>query len=191
MEGHIYSWHDCSLLVHLFSMHSPSNPLNFNRSFTILEEHLGSPYLSNQFGLIISRKLTNATHTQGHILDLIITNINDNIATPLIYSESNQLLLISVNELYCHKCCMHLYVHYFSSKGTGFIGFIRIDGNPQYVLVTCNHVVPTEEDAQESQFYFNYLDAGHDPLPYEASKILDMTGTWFWFDQDYYDSVCC
>ena len=86
-------------------------------------------------------------------------------------------------------CICKKYVHYFSSKGTGFIGFIRIDGNPQYVLVTCNHVVPTEEDAKESQFYFNYMDTGHDPLPYEASKILDMTDSWFWFDQDYYDSV--
>ena len=82
-------------------------------------------------------------------------------------------------------------VYYFSSKGTGFIGFLRIGDQSQYVLVTCNHVVPTEDDARQSQFYFNYMNSEYDPLPYEASKILDMTGTWFWFDQDYHDSVSC
>ena len=74
------------------------------------------------------------------------------------------------------------------SKGTGVIGYFGIDDIQQYVLLTCNHVIPTEEDAKSAQFYFGYTDGTTKELQgYQASSILDTTGQWFWSDPTYRD----
>lgn len=69
------------------------------------------------------------------------------------------------------------------------IGCLTIDGKLHYILLTCNHVIPTEDDAKSALFYFGYFDDTKDPLPYDGRKILDTTGQWFWSDPTYRDPV--
>ena len=58
-----------------------------------------------------------------------------------------------------------------------------------YVLLTCNHVIPTEEEAKRALLYFGYTDDTREPSPLQATSILDTTGRWFWSDPAYYDQV--
>ena len=64
-----------------------------------------------------------------------------------------------------------------------------IDGNRQYVLLTCNHVIPTEDDAKSTLLYFGYIDKSKEPSRCHARDILDTNGKWFWYDPTYRDSV--
>ena len=67
------------------------------------------------------------------------------------------------------------------------IGYFIVDGSFQYVLLTCNHVIPTEEDAKCAMFYFGYTDVAKETRGYQGSSILDTTGQWFWSDPTYRD----
>ena len=69
------------------------------------------------------------------------------------------------------------------------IGHLTMEGNLQYVLLTCHHVIPTEDDAKSACLYFGYTDNTKNPLPCNASNILDTSGRWFWSDPTYRDPV--
>ena len=75
------------------------------------------------------------------------------------------------------------------SKGTGIIGRLKINGTLEYVLLTCNHVIPTAEDAKSALFYFGYFDETRLPAPYKGSSILNTSGDWFWSDPAYHGQV--
>ena len=64
-----------------------------------------------------------------------------------------------------------------------------VDGSRQYVLLTCNHVIPTEDDAKSALLYFGYTDNSKEPSRCHARDILDTNGKWFWYDPTYRDSV--
>ena len=75
------------------------------------------------------------------------------------------------------------------SKGTGIIGRLRIKSTLEYVLLTCNHVIPTAEDAKSALFYFGYFDETREPAPHKGCSILNTNGAWFWSDPAYHDQV--
>jgi len=80
--------------------------------------------------------------------------------------------------------------HSLYSKGTGVIGQLTINGSEQYVLLTCNHVIPSESDAMSARFYFGYTDVTKKSSAYEGSSIFDNTsGKWFWSDSTYHEKV--
>ena len=66
---------------------------------------------------------------------------------------------------------------------------MKIKGATQFVLLTCNHVIPTQQDAMDAYFYFGYFDDAEDPVPIEACSILDTYDDWFWSDPAYSDQV--
>ena len=81
-----------------------------------------------------------------------------------------------------------MYCCYFS-KGTGLIGRLKTKDALEYVLLTCNHVIPTEEDAKSALFYFGYTNETKEPAPYKGRTILNTNGKWFWSDPAYHDQV--
>jgi len=75
------------------------------------------------------------------------------------------------------------------SNGTGLIGRIKTSNGTQYVLLTCNHVIPTKSDVENTFLYFGYTDVAKEPSACEAMELLDTQDPWFWSDPTYHDPV--
>ena len=57
------------------------------------------------------------------------------------------------------------------------------------MLLTCHHVIPTEDDAKNACLYFGYTNGSKSFTACPASSILDTSGQWFWTDPTYRDRV--
>ena len=66
-----------------------------------------------------------------------------------------------------------------SERGTGFIGQCQTEsGLPKLVLLTCNHVLPTEKVTQEASFIFGHKDNNDQGTKVKGKELFDMTKFW-------------
>ena len=78
------------------------------------------------------------------------------------------------NEMYIHR---YLYAYNFrpAQIGTGFVGYMKCKKDYSTVLMTNNHVIPSENDATGSRIVFDNLLPGQQRT-LEGSKIFKKNG---------------